>query len=117
MKNIEKAKVLADLKRYCKKHNINFTACGCCGGVHINCEDDEIFEGGDFLLEVDGDIKYYKKYQGKIFVQQWEDRFTKIEFIKDGNKIVNLGGRSHPFSKYMKRLNNEQLKEYFDYFI
>ena len=117
MKNIEKAKVLSNLKIYCKKHNINLTACGCCGGVHIECKDDDIFEGCDFLREIDDTINYFKKYNGKIFVEYFDNKFTKIDMIKVDNKIVNLGGKSYPFSKFTKRMTHEQLREFLDYFI
>lgn len=103
MKNIDKAKLLEHIKEFFEKNNITIEACGCCGGYHLVYDGEELCEGSDFLEDVDDCIKYYKENQNKIFVDYYDNRFTDIEFIRDENKIVNLGGKSHPFTKYMNK--------------
>lgn len=110
MKNIEKANKLIKLKSFLKENDLNITACGCCGGYHIdNVDGDELCCGEDFINEIDEDIKYYKENQNKIHVKYYEDNFTRIDLVKVDNKIVNLGGRSYPFWKYVTRVKTLKL--------
>lgn len=117
MKNIDKVKVLENIRKIFKENNINITACGCCGGYHIEIDDDDVCTGCNFMEDVTSSIEYYNDNQNKIYINYYQERFPNITMIKDGNKIVNLGGRSHPFTKYMKHMNNEQFIEYFKDFI
>lgn len=104
MKNLEKANLLIKLKHFLKENNLNLTACGCCGGVHVEYNDDELLESTDCLKDIDGDIKHYQENQNKIFIKDLNDyRFTKIEMIKVDGKIINLGGRSTPFNKFYNK--------------
>ena len=107
MKNIDKAKLLQKTLNFFKKNRLNITSCGCCGGFHLELNDgDELDSGCDFLYEAKDTIKFYKENANKIYIRYVTDRFTEIEMIKDGNKIVNLGGRSHPYMKYAQRITN-----------
>lgn len=104
MKNIEKANLLIKLKDFLKENNLNLTACGCCGGVHVECNDNELLESTDCLEDIDNLIKYYQENQNKIFVKDLNNyMFTKIEMVKVDNKIVNLGGKNYPFNKFYNR--------------
>ena len=115
MKNIDKAKTLEKLYKYLKKNNLNITACGCCGGYHIEYNDDSLCEGTD-IEDLKSGVKFYKENQNKISVLYKENPHTKIEFIRLGEKLLNLGGKSLPFDRYYKfyhRFRNmDELKEY-----
>ena len=103
MKNIDKAKILEKIRKIFEDNNINITACGCCGGYHIEIDGDDICEGSDFINDSYNSIKYYKENQGKIYVHTFDNKFTKIEMIKlPSGEIVNLGGKSHPFTQFMQ---------------
>lgn len=110
MTNLEKAKLLEKMKRFMQRYNINITSCGCCGGLHIEVDGDEILEGDDFNLYIDDCIKHYKERVGKIdVIDKSFDHNSQIEFIKDGKSLVNLGGRSHPFMKYVKHMEHFEI--------
>ena len=117
MKNIDKAKLLAKIQKIFKDNNLNITSCGCCGGYHIECNNEDICCGENFVEDAETSIKYYKDNVNKISVNIIHERFPEIQMIKIDNKIVNLGGRSYPFNKFMKHLNNNQLIEFFKDFI
>lgn len=117
MKNIDKAKILIKLQDFCAKNSINIVACGCCNGYHIEQNNQDLCCGCDFINDVQSSIDY-KQNQGKIEIVIHENNFPKITMIKIcAGKLVNLGGRSYPYNKFMKHMNNENFKEYFDYFI
>lgn len=104
MKNLEKANLLIKLKRFLKENKLNLTACGCCGGVHVECNEDELLVSADCLEDIDNNIKYYQENQNKIFIKDLNKySFTKIEMVKVDGKIVNLGGRSNPFNKFYNK--------------
>lgn len=110
MKNIDKAKLLQKTLNFFKKNGLNITSCGCCGGFHLELIDgDELDSGINFLNDAECIIDFYKENVNKIYVKYVNNRFTEIEFIKDGNKLVNLGGRSHPFMKYVKHMENFEI--------
>lgn len=117
MKNIDKAKLLNKIKKFFEENNINIESCGCCGGYHLEVKGEELCSGENFKEEVQNDINYFKENSGKIPVHFQNDAYPEITFIKDDDKIVNLGGRSYPFNKYFKRCNNKQLLEYFKLWI
>lgn len=117
MKNIDKARLLTKIRKIFIDNNLNITACGCCGGYYIESNGEDICSGVNFIEDATASIKYYKDNQNKISVNICHERFPEIQMIKVGNKIVNLGGRSHPFYKYMNHVNNNQLKEFLKDFI
>lgn len=104
MKNIVKAELLDDIRKFFKENNLNIESCGCCGGYHLTCKDEELSSGDNFNESVEEDIKYYKENAGKIYVNYYDNKFTNIEMIKVNDKIVNLGGRSYPFHKFMQHI-------------
>lgn len=103
MKNIEKAKLLEKTLKFFKDNNLNIEACGCCGGYHLMVQDEDLCEGTNFNEDIESSIEFYKKNVNKVYIEEYKPLSTKIEFIKDGNKLVNLGGRSYPFRSFINR--------------
>ena len=108
MKNIEKAKTLEKLYKFLKKNNLEITACGCCGGYHIEQNGNDLCEGED-ITYLENAIKYYRKWDGKIFVHDYS-KTHEIEFVRmpDG-KLYNLGGQKAPFHKFFKHYDFNDL--------
>lgn len=66
-------------------------------------QDEDLCEGTNFNEDIKSSIEFYKKNINKIYIEEYKPLSTNIEFIKDGNKLVNLGGRSYPFRSFINR--------------
>lgn len=52
----------------------------------------------------------------KSEIEELNAKFDHLQYRFD-NKIVNLGGKTYPFNKFINHLKNNQLIEYFKDFI